>query len=125
MWAEASLMMKSILDSKSIQYFHFLQANQYYQTGREFSEEEKIVAFSDSSPYEEGVRKGYPPLLSKMGFLKESRVNIFSTINVFDDTKNLVYRDNCCHYNKLGNEILLNYISKSILEVLTRDPRFH
>ena len=124
MWAETSLMMKSILDSKSIQYFHFLQANQYYQTGREFSEEEKIVAFSASSPYEEGVRKGYPLLLSKMGFLKESRVNIFSTINVFDDTKNLVYKDNCCHYNKLGNEILLNYISKSILDVLTRDPRF-
>lgn len=124
MWADTSLMMKSILDSKNILYFHFLQANQYYRTPREFNEEEKIVAFTDSSPYEEGVRKGYPLLQSKIGYLKESRVNVFSTVNVFDDIKNPVYIDNCCHYNKLGNEILLNYMSKSIADTLARDPGF-
>jgi hypothetical protein len=124
MWADSSLMMKNTLDNKGVLYFHFLQANQYYPTGRNFSEEEKIVAFSQGSPYEEGVRKGYPLLLSKIDTMKRSGINVFSLVNEFDDTKSSVYVDNCCHYNKLGNEKTLNYISTAILESLSRDRRF-
>jgi len=118
MWYESSIGMNQILSSRKIKYFHFIQPNQYYPTKRAFTAKEKEIAINKESPYIEGVKKGYPVLLSKVDDLQKARVNVFSAVNILDNTKETVYKDACCHYNSVGEEVLANYISSSIIKVV-------
>ncbi len=118
LWYESSIAMNQILSSRKIKYFHFIQPNQYYPTKRAFTGKEKEIAINKESPYIEGVKKGYPVLLSKVDDLQKARVNVFSAVNILDNTKETVYKDACCHYNSVGEEVLANYISSSIIKVV-------
>ncbi|MBE9096563.1 hypothetical protein [Tychonema sp. LEGE 07203] len=122
MWYESSIGMNQILSSRKIEYFHFIQPNQYYQTTRTFTAEEKEIAIDKNSPYIEGVKKGYPVLLSKVDDLQKAGVNVFNAVNILDNTKETVYKDACCHYNSVGDELLANYVSSSIIKVV-RKPK--
>lgn len=122
MWYESSVMMNQILSSRNIPYFNFVQPNQYYPTQRVFTEKEKQFAILKDSPYMEGVTKGYPVLLSKVGDLQKAGVNVFSGVKILDNTKETVYKDSCCHYNLVGQEVFANYISSSIIKVLRESP---
>ncbi len=124
LWAESSLMMKNTLDSRHASYFHFLQTNQYQDTGRKFSAEEQKIAFGGPSPYAEAARKGYPVLLSKSDFLKSSGIHFFNGINVFDNMSETVYSDNCCHYSDVGYAAFWRFMSKSISDTIVKDPKF-
>lgn len=120
-WAESSLMMKQLLAKRKVKYFHFIQPNQYYPTKRVFTEEEKQLYLSPDSPYSEAIKKGYPLLLSKVELFQKVKLNIFSAVNILDDTKETVYKDACCHYNQIGDEILATYISNSIVQRLREE----
>ncbi|HBL00092.1 MAG TPA: hypothetical protein DD001_23605, partial [Microcoleaceae bacterium UBA10368] len=117
-WYESSVTMNQILSSRKIKYFHLIQPNQYYPTKRVFTSKEKEIAISKDSPYIEGVKKGYPVLLSKVADLQKAGVNVFSGVNILDNTKETVYKDACCHYNSVGEEVLANYVSSSIIKVV-------
>lgn len=117
MWYDSSVMMNQILSIRKIPYFHFIQPNQYYQTKRIFPKKEKAFAISKDSPYMEGVTKGYPLLLSKVDDLQKAGVNVFNGVNILDNTNEIVYKDSCCHYNLVGQELFANYISSSIIKV--------
>lgn len=118
MWYESSIGMNQILSSRKIKYFHFIQPNQYYPTKRAFTAKENEIAIDQKSPYIEGVKKGYPVLLSKVDDLQKAGVNVFSAVNILDNTKETVYKDACCHYNSVGDEVLANYVSSSIIKVV-------
>ncbi len=120
LWYESSIAMNQILSSRNIPYFHFIQPNQYYPTKRSFTAKEKEIAINKESPYIEGVKKGYPVLLSKVDDLRKAGVNVFSAVNILDNTKETVYKDACCHYNSVGEEVLANYISSSIIKVVRK-----
>ena len=117
-WYESSIGMNQILSSRKIKYFHFIQPNQYYPTKRAFTAKEKEIAIDNKSSYVEGVKKGYPVLLSKVDDLQKAQVNVFNAVNILDNTKETVYRDACCHYNSVGEEVLANYVSSSIIKVV-------
>ncbi|MGB3264422.1 MAG: hypothetical protein WBA89_10725 [Microcoleus sp.] len=118
MWYESSIGMNQILSSRKIKYFHFIQPNQYYPTKRTFTAEENEIAIDKNSPYIEGVKKGYPVLLSKVNDLQKAGVNVFNAVNILDNTKETVYKDACCHYNSVGEEVLADYVSSSIVKVV-------
>src|SRR5688572_15315296 len=99
LWFNSSLGMNSVLAGRKIPYFEFIQPNQYYPTSRQFSADEKKIAFDEKSQYQEGTIKGYPKLLAKVSNLQAAGVKVFNAANVFDETTGIVYRDNCCHYN--------------------------
>lgn len=120
LWAESSLLMHGVLSSKNIPYFHFLQPNQYYPTGRKFSDAERKISILPNHPYAPSVKNGYPYLLKKLDFLKQNRVKIFNGVNIFDQVSDIVYLDTCCHYNDRGNEILGNYIAQFIFDAYSR-----
>jgi hypothetical protein len=118
LWFNSSRGMNDLLAARKIPYFEFIQPNQYYSTNRQFSADEKKIAFDEKSQYKEGTIKGYPKLLSKVSSLQAAGVKVFSAVNVFDETRDTVYRDNCCHYNDLGNDVLSRYIGQSIVTAL-------
>lgn len=117
-WAESSILMQNVLDSRGILYLHILQPNQYYSE-RVFGEEEARIALSTRKKH--GWRQaegGYPYLLNKKDLLTSRGVHFFNGVPIFDQEPRAVYKDNCCHYNQLGNEILADFVAKAILEVV-------
>ena len=122
LWFNSSLGMNDLLAARKIPYFEFIQPNQYYSTKRQFSVDEKKIAFDEKSQYKEGTIKGYPKLLAKVSSLQAAGVKVFNAVNVFDETRDIVYRDDCCHYNDAGNEVLSRYIGQSIVTVLNPSP---
>lgn len=115
-WAKSSIFMNKVLSSSNVPYFHFFQPNQYFTTPRVFTNKEKKIAFNENSPYAKSVKIGYPILFSKFKNLKKNNVPIFDAVNIFDKTKDSVYVDSCCHYNKRGEQIFAEYVGSSILE---------
>ena len=122
LWFNSSLGMNDLLAARKIPYFEFIQPNQYYPTNRQFSAHEKKIAFDEKSQYKEGTIKGYPKLLAKVSSLQARGVKVFNAVNLFDETRDPVYSDVCCHYNDVGNDILSRYIGQSIVTVLNPSP---
>ena len=120
-WEETSFLMSQVLAKRNIPYFHFIQPNQYYPTQRQFSEAEKRMAFSDTSPYAEAVQVGYPYLLKQVDNLRSRGVNIYNSVAVLDNASEMVYLDNCCHYNEAGETIFSDYIADNIVNALKQN----
>ena len=123
LWFNSSRGMNDLLAARKIPYFEFIQPNQYYSTNRQFSADEQKIAFDEKSQYKEGTIKGYPKLLARLSSLESNGVKIFNAVNVFDQTKDVVYGDMCCHYNDAGNDVLARYIGQSIVTVLNTSQR--
>jgi hypothetical protein len=47
--------------------------------------------------------------------LKKHNVNAFNAVGIFDKVIKSVYIDQCCHFNRLGNEIFADFIAGCIL----------
>ncbi|MGL4504016.1 MAG: hypothetical protein ACRCU2_33445, partial [Planktothrix sp.] len=122
LWGNSSRLMKQSLAAQNSLYFHFIQPNQYYPTGRSFSEEERRLAIIDNHPYEVGVQKGYPVLFQKVEQLQGENIPVFNAVEIFDNVNELVYIDSCCHYNQAGNQVFATYIADSIVDFLNQNP---
>jgi hypothetical protein len=119
-WEETSFLMSQILAKRQIPYFHFLQPNQYYPTQRQFSKAEQRIAWSETSPYGEAVKVGYPDLLKRVESLQSRGVNIVNSVAIFDPIDDIVYVDNCCHYNDVGNRVFSEDIASYIFNTLNK-----
>ncbi|HKR60541.1 MAG TPA: hypothetical protein VJS64_12470, partial [Pyrinomonadaceae bacterium] len=114
-WANASRTMNHILADNNAQYFQFIQPNQYYASKRRFSDEEKKIAFSTNTGLTQVIAMGYPSLLARMISLRAEGVGVFSAVGIFDESSDIVYVDNCCHYNEAGLRMLSNYVSRTVV----------
>jgi hypothetical protein len=117
-WTISSVLMKSLCDSRGIAYIHILQPNQYFQTERALTEEERRNAFREDHIYRAGVVKGYPRLLMKEVDLLRAGVNFHDLTKIYDDFPQTIYQDSCCHPNKLGYQIVAKYVAQTIAEVI-------
>ncbi len=121
-WAKSELAMSQLLAARRISYFLFLQPNQYYATGRKFSETEEKVALDPARRYPPGVIKGYPRLIAQIEDLRKAGVNVVNAANAFDETSESVYVDSCCHYSRTGNEIFARFVAGQIVKSLETQP---
>jgi len=115
-WAAASVLMHDTLEARGVAYFHVLQPNQYYGT-RRFSEGEAKVALSDQSLFKPGAEKGYPWLEKELLATQASHpgMHLLNGVHLFDALSEAVYMDNCCHYTLAGNDLLADFLARSIL----------
>lgn len=115
-WAQASLLMRSMLAAQQVPYVHVLQPNQYHRTGRTFSAEEAAVAMSEESAFKAGVEPGYPALLAEAAAQRlEARAGFFDGTRIFDKEPAAVYIDNCCHYTRTGYLHLADFVARAIM----------
>jgi hypothetical protein len=115
-WARASLQMERLCDLYGIDYFHFLQPNQYVPDSKPYSEEERRVALQADYIGGEHVRDGYPHLQARSGELRDAGVAFVDLTDLFKDEPRTIYSDFCCHVNELGAEILATKIADAIAE---------
>jgi hypothetical protein len=114
LWEESSFQMNAIANAKGIHYFHFLQPNQYVEGSKPMDADERRVAIKEDHPYRSSVRKGYP-VLSELGKdLVRRGVTFVDLTNVFANTRDVLYRDNCCHVNTVGQRIVVDAMVKTI-----------
>ncbi|TVU53553.1 MAG: hypothetical protein EA414_11775 [Arthrospira sp. PLM2.Bin9] len=116
LWFNSSQMIQQTLAHQNIPYFQVIQPNQYHPTQRTFTAEE--IAIFDNNPYIEGVKQGYPRLLSRVEDLQNLGINVINAVTVFDNQPETVYRDSCCHYTPRGQEIFTEYIGNSVVDRL-------
>jgi hypothetical protein len=117
-WKKASIQTHAICLANNIKYLHVLQPNQYVKGSKVLSQNEKKVAYIESS-WSNVATNAYQ-LLIEEGHTLNQEVNggeplLFRDMTmVFKDIKEDLYFDDCCHFNARGNEIL----SKSIAQVI-------
>jgi hypothetical protein len=116
-WIRSSRLMHDLLAARGVPYLHVLQPNQYFGE-RRFSSEEARLARSDQSPFKAPIEQGYPYLVKAASGEEFTRtVRFVSAVGLFDGEPAIVYEDDCCHYNELGNRLLADFVAARILEM--------
>lgn len=118
-WARGSLALKGLAEAFGAKYIHAIQPNQYY-SNKTFLLEELSIAFS--SPEWEGaniVRVAYEKFINKINYLDSKGITFVNLVPAFDDTKERLYIDACCHFLRNGYEIIMeNYLTSEIKTTL-------
>ena len=78
-------------------------------------QDEKRIAIYLKHPFREWIEKGYPLLQKEAENLTAAGVQFHDLTMLFSKTSEPIYRDNCCHYNQSGNDILAATIAKEII----------
>ena len=102
--------------------FHFVQPNQYVRDSKIFSDEEEKSCRNIPNRFE-NIDNFYPLILETIKILSTQGIPSYDLTMVFKHTTETVYKDNCCHLNDQGNDILVNAVIDRILSssLLTRE----
>lgn len=122
-WANCSQILHRLCAGNDIEYFHFLQPNQYVEDTKKFTSDELENAFEDGPfAYKEAVIKGYPMLGAEGDLLIASGVRYYDLTQIFQNTSETIYSDKCCHLNTLGSELMAKEIIQRIAYDLKNKP---
>lgn len=113
-WQQCSLQMKALCDANNIQYYHFLQPNQYMEGSKPMTEKEIKIALRDDHPYKPAVIKGYPLLIEAGEQLLNKGIIFTDLTMLFLHNSDILYIDDCCHLNRKGYEIIAHRICEVI-----------
>jgi len=113
LWKNAAVAMRILGTAYGAKMFHYIQPNQYYSK-HHFSEHERAIAFVQKEGRAESIRKGYDAMMTSAAQLNAAGNKVIPLVDLYDDVKEEVYVDNCCHYNKRGEEILQDRIAKDL-----------
>ena len=104
--------------ANNINYFHFLQPNQYLPNTKPLSQEELTTAYTTeaNNGYFYPVTTGYPFLIEKGKELVKQNVNFTDLTKIFINSHETYYSDTCCHLNKAGYDIIAKKIAQTIIQ---------
>ncbi|MCB0349675.1 MAG: hypothetical protein KDD38_00745, partial [Bdellovibrionales bacterium] len=122
-WKKSSIQLNKLCKANNIQYFHFLQPNQYYKKSKPIGEIEAKVALREDHPYGKAVKIGYPLLRNTGLDLKAEGIQFADLTQVFINHPEPLYEDDCCHFNQLGNDILATAVGRAVVAGLKAIPR--
>ena len=113
-WQSSSIQLDRIMKANGGEYFHFLQPNQYVLQSKTLSREERRTAYDPRRA--RAIEGGYPYLIQASSHLQNEQVQFYDLTAMYKDVKETVYRDKCCHVNKLENELLAKEIGARIVQ---------
>jgi hypothetical protein len=113
-WRRGSLQLERSCRVNGIEYFHFLQPNQYVEGSKPISEEEARLAITSHRGYGSAVPGAYPLLRAAGTSLVAEGVRFLDLTDVFRDHPETIYVDDCCHVNPHGNTILGHAVADAI-----------
>ena len=115
-WERSSVLLDHLARENSMEYYHFLQPNQYVKGSKVLTEEEKRTAYSEKVHFSQSALIGYPILIKQGRKLLERNIKFFDATMVFAKEKETIYVDICCHYNERGKELLAAYMMDKIVQ---------
>ncbi len=118
-WAVSSGMLSDLAKAGRFAYVHVLQPNQYVPGSKPLSENEKKTAISATPGVAETTARGYERLARRIPELGQAGVHFLDATMIFQNVREDLYFDTCCHFNKQGNDILLEaimaFVSQTVL----------
>ena len=114
LWKRSSEQMHGVCESRGVRYFHFLQPNQYFEGSKVLTEEERRVAYREDSPYRAPAAMGYPMLVEAGRQLVAAGVEFHDLSGLFEDVRETIYSDTCCHVNEQGNRMLAGAVGRAV-----------
>ena len=108
--------MHNLCAANDVEYFHFLQPNQYLVGSKIMTQEERSVAISENQPYKRGVGPGYPRLIEAGEELRRRGISFHDLTMLFANNDETLYIDTCCHLNERGYGMIAEAIGKVIYE---------
>ena len=115
-WERSSVLLDQLARENSMEYYHFLQPNQYVKGSKVLTAEERRMAYSERAEISQSALIGYPILIKQGRKLLERNIKFFDATMVFAKEKETVYIDICCHYNERGKEVLAAYMMDKIVQ---------
>jgi hypothetical protein len=115
-WVRSSVLLDQLARENSMEYYHFLQPNQYVKDSKVLTAEEKRGAYSQKAAISQSALIGYPILIREGRKLLERNIKFFDATMAFAKEKETVYIDICCHYNERGKEVLAAYMMDKIVQ---------
>jgi hypothetical protein len=115
-WVRSSVLLNQLARENSMEYYHFLQPNQYVKGSKVLTAEERRTAYLEKANISQSALIGYPILIQQGRKLLEKNIKFFDATMAFAKEKETVYIDICCHYNQLGKEVLAAYMMDKIVQ---------
>lgn len=104
-----------------------LQPNQYLKGSKLYSQEERSN-YMNNKRIQDRVNRYYPRLRNMYARLAYQGIFTFDAAMIFKNIAQTVYKDDCCHFNNAGLEIICRAIMADLLkkkEVFTIIPEAH
>jgi hypothetical protein len=115
-WVRSSVLLDQLARENGMEYYHFLQPNQYVKGSKVLTAEEKRTAYLEKPNFSQSALTGYPILIKQGRKLLERNIKFFDATMVYAQEKETVYIDICCHFNERGKEVLAAYMMDKILQ---------
>jgi hypothetical protein len=115
-WVRSSVLLDQLARENSMEYYHFLQPNQYVKGSKVLTAEEKRLGYSEKPAMSQSALIGYPILIKEGRKLLKRNINFFDATMAFAKEKETVYIDVCCHFNQRGKEVLAAYMMDKIVQ---------
>ena len=115
-WRRSSLQLHRLCEGHGVTYYHFLQPNQYVPGSKPMAADELGRAVTAGSPFDRVVRRGYPLLEVAGDGLRQRGVRFASLTDVFGGREEPFYKDNCCHVNRAGSEVMAVEVARFVGE---------
>lgn len=123
LWRRSSIALHGLCKAHGIPYAHCLQPNQYVPGSKPIGAAEAAVAFA---PGDDGPRAavvaGYPLLLQEASALRAAGVPFHDLTGIFRDHPEPLYADNCCHFDRTGNQLLAEHVAAAARRTLDGEP---
>jgi hypothetical protein len=113
-WQRSSQQMRYLARGNGIEYYHFLQPNQYVEGSKPMGDEERSHAYDPQMRYRPGAEKGYPLLIAKGQELLKGGEAYTDLTQMFVNELAPMYRDTCCHFLQPGVDALARKIASEV-----------
>jgi hypothetical protein len=114
-WRRCSVLLERLTRTDGIEYYHFLQPNQYLEGSKRMASAEQRVAINPDSGILDPVSRGYPLMQGSASGLGDAGVTFVDLTAVYSGVDETVYIDDCCHVNELGIELVVDRLIKTIV----------
>ena len=115
LWQRSSRQMARVCEAAGVEYFHFLQPNQYLPGSKPMGPEERATAIQEQNAVVRPMEIGYPLAIAAGAELAAEGVEFHDLTQVFADIDEPIYVDACCHTNPLGHELMAEAMAQAIL----------
>ena len=105
-WYRSSALLSRLAATAGVDYYHFLQPNQYIPKSKPLSPKERRDYYYPVRIASADYPNTYPLLRQFGQKLQQQGVHYFDLTQIFNDHPETLYRDECCHLNPKGNELL-------------------
>ncbi len=119
-WYRGSLLLRELAELSGAEYYQFLQPNQYLPDSKPLTNEELECCWQPDDAYGQNYRAIHPRLVQLGAKLQQQSVHFFDLSLIFQDNRETLYRDECCHFNGRGNELLAAAIVERMAPGLRR-----